>query len=305
MNRDVGGLDPKLLQAFEALAERRSVTLAARQMGVTQQGLSGMLQRLRLLFNDPLFVRQARGVAPTPRAEALAPRVKQALAGLAAVLDEPTFDPAEAEGTLLVASTDYALSVLVSGVFQRFRALAPGLRLAILPIDTATLGADLKSGRIDLALTILDFAPPNLFSLEVFQERYVGALRAGHPLAGASGAPGMDLEAFCAAEHLLISPDKGDFTGPTDLALAQLGRRRRVGLVCPSFSVAGSVLEQTDLIAVLPERLLLQMRRDLKTFELPLKVPGFELLALWAERVHHDPLHIWFRQLCCEALPAA
>ena len=102
-----------------------------------------------------------------------------------------------------------------------------------------------------------------------------------------------------------MSPYKGDFTGATDRALAQINRTRRVGLVIPSFSVAGAILEKTDLLAVLPERILKKTHRRLFIFPPPLELARADVPAIWPERVHQDPLHTWFRQLCYDSTQAA
>ena len=292
--RDISRLDSKLLLAFDALMEERSVTRAAQRLGLTQQGLSGKLLRMRDLFADPLFVREARGVVPTPRAEMLAPRIKTAIAGLENIFESQGFDPAIAEGKIVVAASDYALSTVVTPLFKKFRRLAPRVLLAVMPLNTESLNEQMRSGRVDYALTIPPFAPPKSFTHSIFRERYLCAVRADHRLAKAK----VNLDTFCECEHLLVSPNKGDFTGPTDSALARIDRTRRIGFVIPSFAVAGAVLEQTDLIAVLPERMLATQTRRLHVFPPPLEIEGFTLMSIWTERVHEDPLHSWFRKLC-------
>ena len=124
---DITKLDAKILLAFDAVMEERSVSRAAQRLNMTQQGLSGVLNRLRDLFGDPLFVREARGVSPTPRAEALAPQIKSALDGLAGLLETPDFDPALADDTIYVAAGDYALGAIVLPLYRQFRSLAPNV----------------------------------------------------------------------------------------------------------------------------------------------------------------------------------
>lgn len=294
--RDISSLDPRLLQAFIAIAEERGVSRAATRLGVTQQGLSGMLSRMRDSFEDPLFVRHGRGVVPTRRAEELVPKVKQVLVQLAQLVDDPSFNPYDSDEVITVGTTDYVLSVLVADVFAQLRVVAPGIRLSVRPIDSTSLLNELKGGRMDIALTVPEFSPQNVFMKTLYQERYVGVMRRGHPLAQEVST----LDGFCTAEHMLVSPDRGDFYGTTDTALEQMGRKRRVGLVMPSFSAAAAMLAKTDMISVLPARLCAHMSAELTSFTLPVEVPGFDLNAIWAERVHADPLHIWFRQLCSE-----
>lgn len=293
MDRDITKLDVRLLLAFEALAAERNVTRAAERIGMTQQGMSGQLARLRALFDDPLFVRAKGGVMPTPRAEELVPAIRKALINLEALVTPDAFDPARFDGSATIAATDYALALILPALLGRLRRDAPGLRLVIRPADAGTLASDIDESRVDIALIVPQFAPPGLHAKRLFDERYVGVARSGHP-ALAEGA--VSLDAFCAYPHLLVSPFRGDAIGPTDASLAAVGRKRRIGLVVPGFSVVGSLLEQTDLIAVLPERLIAVMRRDLRTFETPVPVEGFRLNAVWPPRLHHAPLHRWLRK---------
>ena len=294
VSRDITRLDIRLLLAFNALAAERSVTRAAEQAGLTQQGMSGQLARLRDIFSDPLFVRGQGGLIATPRAEELVPLVHAALESLEALVSPAVFNPADFNGTVTIAATDYAAALVMPPLLDRVRAAAPGLKIIVRPAGIDALESDVREGAIDLALTVPQFVPPGLRSLHLFEERYVGVARADHPVL-ADGL--VTLDGFCAYPHVLVSPFRGDARGPTDEALAAVGRSRTVGLVVPGFSVVGSLIERTDMVAVLPERLVGSWRREVRTFKLPVPVPGFALCAYWPPRLDASPLHAW---LCAE-----
>lgn len=93
----------------------------------------------------------------------------------------------------------------------------------------------------------------------------------------------------------MVSPDGGGFYGMTDRALADVGLTRRVVLSVPHFLFVISVLTQSDLVAMLPERLV-RNQPLLQRLEPPLAVPGFEMTMLWHERSHRDPAHRWLRE---------
>ena len=294
MDRDIHSLDVRLLLAFDALARERSVTRAAARLGVTQQGLSGQLARMRALFGDPLFVREGSGVSPTPRADMLAPQIRAVLAGMRGLVETAAFAPAAFDGVVSVAASDYAVAVVLPPLLLALRAQAPRLRLAVRPLQSATLEQDMRERRIDFALSVPQFTPTGLRSHRMIAEHYLGAVRCDHPLAQGY----VDLDRFCAFPHLLVSPDKGDFHGPTDTALALVGRARDVAVVVPSFAVAAGILEATDLVAVLPARLLSAAPRRLHVFAPPVAVVGFDLHGFWPERLHADAMHLWFREIC-------
>lgn len=300
VKHDSADIDVRLLLAFDAMMAELSVTRAAEQLGITQQGLSGQLARLRACFGDPLFVRDGAAMAATPRAERLLPPVQEVLARLQALVEAPAFDPRALEGTMVLTATDYAASLLLPPLLNRLRLEAPGLRLALRSGNAATLEAEMRDRRSDLALIVPQFTPPGLHSRKLFGERYVGAVRPGHPLA----VQAINLDSFCHWPHLLVSPNKGDFDGPTDRALAKIGRKRQVALVVPSFAMVAELVENTDLVAVLPERFVQRLPARLFAFEPPVAVEGFEIHAVWPARLNADPLQRWFRHLCFEVAKA-
>jgi len=292
MNRDVAKLDIRLLMAFDALISERNVTRAAAQIGLTQQGMSGQLARLRDTFGDPLFVRARGGILPTPRSEELAPLVRHALESLEPLVSPPSFEPASFEGTVAIAASDYALAFVMPSLLDRLHKAAPGLRMIVRNAETESIDSDLRHGAIDVALTVPQFMQAGFNEQHLFDERYVGVARRNHPILSRQT---VTIDSFCAHSHLLVSPFRGDAIGPTDESLAALGRRRKIGLVVPGFLVAGALLARTDLIAVLPERLAITLQPAIEVFELPVRVPGFALCAYWPARLEVSRMHCWLR----------
>lgn len=290
---DIRTVDLNLLKAFDALMEERSVTRAAARLALTQPAVSGMLTRLRDSFNDPLFVRTPRGITPTPRAEELAGPVRRVLNDIDGMLRAPLFDPATASMTLTLAATDYAMRAIVVPFLAALRRQAPHIRVAVLPIDDERLAGQLERGDIDLALITPDAAGPDLHARRLFDEQYVCAMRRDHAHAAAGG---LSLDQFCALDHAIVSFKGANFKGVTDAALAKLGRERRVTLSVPSFLVLPDVLHASDLIAVVPRRLVAGLD-GIVLLPPPLPIPGFTKVAAWHARSHDDAAHGWARAL--------
>ncbi|MFT4180788.1 MAG: LysR family transcriptional regulator [Rhizobium sp.] len=294
--RDIRALDLNLLKALDALLDERSVTRAAERLGLTQPAVSGMLTRLRESFDDPLFVRTQRGIVPTLRAAQLAGPVKQILGDVEILLRPAAFDPATAEFTVSLAATDYALRAVVVPFLVALRAQAPGIRVAVRPVEDDRIQTQFERGDLDLALMTPETALPDLHARRLFDESYVCAMRADHPDI-AAGA--LSVERFCALDHALVSYAGERFWGVTDDALTKIGRERRVVLTLTSFLVLAEVLRTTDLIAVVPRRLVADAA-GLAMCEPPVDIPGFTKLAVWHERTHQDPGHRWVRALMSE-----
>lgn len=295
--RNLKSLDLNLLKTFDALLDERNVTRAAERLSLTQPAVSSMLTRLRDSFDDPLFVRSRYGIVPTERAQALAKPVKRVMAQIEALLEPEAFVPAECKMTFTLAATDYALSVIIVPFFSLLQQLAPGIHLSVQRAEDATIQGRLERSEIDLALLTPDTTPPDLHIRHLYDERYVCTLRKGHP-ALKNGT--ISLDTFCRYDHALVSLSGENFQGVTDEALQALGKKRNVVLSVNSFLVLPPVLQTTDLIAVVPERLV----RDAAGLEVlppPLTIPGFTKVAAWHERSHLSAAHQWLRQLLAEA----
>ncbi len=288
--RDV---DLNLLCAFEALYLDRQVTRAARRMRIGQPAMSENLRRLRSLFGEALFVRVPEGIHPTPRAVALAENILPLLAKLRAVMGvEVAFAPLEAEATFRIASTDYTTMVLLRPLMALIRREAPGVDLQVIGYEKDSIGELLERGEIDLALGTFAQPPPGAVRKALCAERFVGLARRDHP-GLVEGR--MDIAAFTAAAHALASV-RNDARGVVDAALADLGLRRRIALVVPYMLLLPGVLQETDLVATVPERAANQIAPDLVRFEVPVKLDPWSVEMLWNPTARTNQAAKWLRK---------
>lgn len=289
---NIGSLDLNLLQTLDVLLAELNVTRAAQRLHLSQPSVSAQLARLRGIFDDPLLLPGPRGMLPTARAEALREPLRQALEALHRAVSPPdVFDPAKAHLTWRIAATDYMSSAIMLPAINQLRVAAPDCRVAVFGLNPPMVAQQLEKAELDLIFHTGDHAPETLHQRKLFSERYMLAGRIGHPRL----QPGLTLDAFCQLEHLIVSPDGGGFSAATDLALAKIGRSRRVVLSVPHFLFMLEVLASSDLVAVLPERLV-RASTQLQVIEPPIEVPGFDILMMWHERLQRDPAHQWLRQ---------
>lgn len=181
------GVDLNLLVALDALLSKRNVTRAAKQIGLTQPSMSNALKRLRGLFGDPLFVRGAQGLEPTPRAAALQGPLAAALARLHDdVLTTKVFDPLTATNHFRWAAHDYEQQVILPELTRRLARDAPRVRLEVMIPRERVPYEDLARGRVDLATGIYDATHAGLYRAELFKENFVCALAKNHPYSAAN-----------------------------------------------------------------------------------------------------------------------
>jgi DNA-binding transcriptional LysR family regulator len=295
-------LDGSALPALAALLETRSVTLAARRLGVTQSAMSHSLARLREQLGDPLLVRTGRGMVLSARAEEMVPRLRAALEQLRLALAAPAaFEPARSTRVFRIAAADYVEFVLLPGLVSRLTAEAPGVDLWITRHGPSVLS--LAQGEEDLQIRILraEDEVAGLRARALFRDRFVCVARHGHPLLEGPLSP----ERFAAARHAFIAPGGGP-GGPVDRALAELGLSRRVAVAVPHFLVAPRLVAGSDLVLTLAERVARAFAAHLPItiFEPPLPLPTFTLSLVWHERLEADPGHAWLRRTLVAAAGA-
>ena len=291
-------LDLNLLVTLDVLLTEHNVTRAAERLNFSQPSVSVHLAKLRDIFGDPLLLPGPRGMRPTARAESLREPLRLALEALEqAVAPASPFDPAQATNTWRVAATDYGESTIALPALNTLRTSAPGTRLAMLELVPTRVEKQAEQGEIDLAFHTTDGAPATLRRRALFTERYVLISRAGHPRLKRKPT----LAQFCALDHVIVSPDGGGFFGVTDEALRAAGVTRRVVLSVPHFLFVMTVVASTDMVAMLPERLV-RGASALQVVEPPVEVPGYEMSMLWHERVHRDPGHQWLRDVIAGAV---
>ncbi|WP_175717355.1 LysR family transcriptional regulator [Burkholderia anthina] len=291
-------LDLNLLVTLDVLLAEHNVTRAAEKLNMSQPSVSVQLQKLRDLFGDPLLLPGPRGMRPTARAETLREPLRDALEAVErAVLTATPFDPATATNTWRIAAADYGESTIILPALKPLRAAAPGTRLAIVTLAPSRVEKSAEQGEIDLALHTTEGSPEGMRRLPLFVEHYMLVGRADHPKLRRRPT----LAQFCALDHVLVSQTGGGFFGATDQALAEMGATRRVVLSVPHFRFVPSVVANSDLVAMLPSRLLAQAP-GLRVVDAPVDVPGYEMSMLWHERVHRDPAHRWLRETIAAAV---
>ncbi|WP_198116738.1 LysR family transcriptional regulator [Massilia rhizosphaerae] len=290
---DIKRLDFNLLVTLDALLAERSVSRAAQRLNLSQPALSAQLARLREMLGDPLFVPSHRGMTPTPLALGLQAPLAAALAQLRDVVTSArAFDPARDEFTVHVAASDYVQSALLLDFTLALRREAPGVRIALRPADAARLAAQMEQGEVDVAMLTPDGIAGALRSRRLFEERYVFIARRGHP---ALRRP-LSAARFCELEHVMVSPRGGSFATPVDDVLDAQGLRRRVVVSASTFRSVPDLVERSDLVALVPARMVEGRAGRLRVLAPPFPVPGFAIHMAWHNRNHGDAAQRWVRE---------
>lgn len=288
--------DAKLLRLFELLHHTGSVTRAAEELGLSQPTVSIWLAKLRTQFNDPLFVRTAEGMQPTPRADSLIGTVQHALEAFRLLSSsEPVFNPVTARRNFRICMTDASHITLLPQLLTHVRALAPNVRLDAARID-ADMPLALQTGDADLAIGLVPQLEAGFYQQTLFTQDWVCLANRGHPRIGKS----LSLRQYKEEAHILIAAGTGALLQSEALKRQRINRR--VLLELPGFLGLPAILATTDLLVTLPRQIgeTLAQFNNLKVINCPVEIPSFTVKQHWHARYHHDPANKWLRQLCAE-----
>jgi DNA-binding transcriptional LysR family regulator len=296
------GVDTNLIVALSALLEQRSVTRAAKIVGLGQSSMSHTLARLRAHFDDPLLVKVGRELVLTDRAKSLIEPVAEAVATLERVFRQVEhFDPRTSLRVFRIAATDNLEFYLLPKLASLLHKSAPGVqvRVCALPADWTHA---LERGDIDLKLGRKYRVPSSLESEDLSHEVFACVVRRMH---AAPARP--TLEEYAALEHMIVTPTAGPADEPSSLIdsrLGQQGLRRRIVLSVPHFLVAPFVVASSDLVLTAPARLVKPFVKSLglRRLELPIKQLGYTLSQVWASRANEDPGQRWLRTTIAKIL---
>ncbi|WP_299202873.1 LysR family transcriptional regulator [uncultured Amphritea sp.] len=289
-------LDIKSLTGLLYLLEERNVGRAADRLFISQSAMSRVLIRLREAFDDPLFVRTARGMIPTSKAIALENPVRQMLEQMASLMAVPQFVPHLSERTFRLQTTHYQAQAYGPSIAERFYREAPNASLVTSTVTETSLLEE-PDQICDVVLCSSFIQLPHHFERQLLgREKYVLIMAQDHPLAAQDT---VSVAEYLSFSHVLVSLGGGaKVTG--NEALGKLAREKRFALRTPYFMAALEAVGRTQLLFSSSGLLASQYaeRFGLTIKALPFESKDTDYYLVWPKAVDQDPGSIWLRDLC-------
>lgn len=297
MTINLRSVDLNLLVVLEALVEERSVARAAARIGLTPSAVSHALRRLRVTVGDELLVRRGPVFEPTPHAARLLATMGPALEQIAQALELPRdFDASTARRNFALGVSDYVGGFLLPRLCSHISRVAPEVSLSILPLDDRKAADVVAYEGVELHLSIHGEAGVvrPVQTQQLFEDTFMVLMRKSHPMAGKP----LKMQDYLKLRHLKVT----GLGSAVDNRLAQMGLVRRVMVKVPTWQSVLSIVESTDLVALIPRHWTRRPQFGKRFASAPLPLDDFYLSvdALWHPRNEHDSGHRWFRNVIME-----
>lgn len=291
-------LDLNLLVALNVLIAEASVTKAAQRLDMSQSAMSHALKRLRAILNDDILIRTSKQMEVTPYARQISDRIDQILREIqSTLLEKETFDPATAEETFKIATSDYVESTIGVNLLQQLANQAPGIKIRISNVNKKTVMDALDDNSIDL---VIDAELPLKnwhVEQDLYQEEFVCVVR------GDDSLTELSLDDYVERSHILVSM-RDDFQGAYDEILDRQEQSRQVIWSTSHFMTVPFLLANSDCVALLPNRMAQHCAKNinLKLLPPPIEIEGFAVSMVWHQRNQNSPQHQWLRQQIVNAV---
>jgi DNA-binding transcriptional LysR family regulator len=292
-------LDLNLLVALDVLLKERSVTRAAEALNLSASAMSNALARLREYFDDELLVQIGRKMELTPRAEALQQAVRDVLLRIdSTIAAPPAFDPAISDRTFRIFASDYTQIVLAPAMLALAARARSTVRFEFAP-QVAEPHRDLERGEADLLIIPSGFMSPDHPREVLYRENFVCMLWRHGALADGE----LSFERYVAADHVAMQPAGGRADAFEGWFLKRYGITRRVSVTTYSFITLPALLEGTDRVATVHERVARRLvgAWPLEIRPTPIPIDPMEQAMQWHKFRTNDPGLTWLRNLLVEA----
>lgn len=290
--------DLNLLRVFLAIWDLRSLTAAGDRLGLTQPAISHALRRLRQRFDDPLFVRTSNLMLPTEAAVRLHGPLDHAFGVISrAIQDHVAFDPLATERVFRVAMSAVSEAYYLPRLVARLGQAAPSMRLDVVPLEADGISGAMRAGEVDLAIGYLPNIGDDCVSYDLFADKFVCMVRAGHPLAKVKLTPANFANlryvhaGTSAMGHQMI-----------EHRLAEMGIKRQIAVRLGHFTIAPEIVRNTDLAVIYPESPARRINssRAYRLLELPFDLPATEVKIHTHSRFASDLGIAWLRDTLIE-----
>ena len=274
-----------LLRVLEAVFEEGSASRASVRLDMTQSAISASIRQLRLLYNDPLFVRTGRGLKPTLFCQQIYPFAAESLNQARKTFELYAGRKGLFDGrTITVGMSDDFEIALGPQMVEMAKSLIPGGRLRFRQTNTQLVTDMLVAREIDLSITA------GGISNDILQHESVGSGTYGCLIDPQTFTAPFDFENYISHEHILVG--YGGFFGVVDEVLGSRDCRRIIRVSTSHFAAVPFFLKGTDSIITMPRHAAKAIAEvsPLEYHDCPIEYPVYPVELGFRRSAEKDPV---------------
>ncbi|HHT2966061.1 transcriptional regulator LeuO [Citrobacter koseri] len=286
-------VDLNLLTVFDAVMQEQNITRAAYSLGMSQPAVSNAVARLKVMFNDELFVRYGRGIQPTARAYQLFGSVRQALQLVQNELPGSGFEPASSERVFHLCVCSPLDNILTSLIYNRVEKIAPNIHVVFKSSLNQNTEHQLRYQETEFVIGYEEFRRPEFTSVSLFKDEMVLVASRKHPRIS---GPLLESDVYN-EQHAVVSLDRyASFSQPW---YDTPDRQSCIAYQGMALISVLNVVSQTQLVAVAPRWLADEFAESLalQILPLPLKLNSRTCYLSWHDAAGRDKGHQWMEEL--------
>ncbi|WP_083275037.1 transcriptional regulator LeuO [Edwardsiella hoshinae] len=289
-------VDLNLLTVFDAVMQVQSITRAARSLNMTQPAVSNAVARLKLMFNDELFMRYGRGIRPTNRAYQLFGPVRQALQIVRNELPGARFKPESSERLFHISITSPVDILLTAKLFKQIKQYAPRVQVNFDSLVNEQIERKLRYQESDFLIDYQDLPGDEFCCEALFEDKFVLAVAQAHPRIGAE----CTLRNLLLESHAVVSINQ--FSSVSRFFYAHTDLFRQMAYQGTDLSSVLSMVSKTEMVAIAPSWMVEQYADYLKIRAVTLVDIETRRTCFfnWHRASERDSAHVWLHQLMSE-----
>jgi len=148
---NINKLDLNLLKILHVLLREKNTLRTAKILNTSQPSVSRALSKLRQELDDPLLVRESRGMKLTPKAKKIANQLPSVLAAIEGLFATHDFEPGKISRILRIALNGYLMESYGCQIYKSIKQDAPNAKVELVSYNNSTAN-DIISGRVDAGL---------------------------------------------------------------------------------------------------------------------------------------------------------
>ena len=290
MESTLRGVDLNLLTVFDAVMQEQNITRAAHNLGMSQPAVSNAVARLKVMFNDELFMRQGRGIQPTQRARQLFGPIRQALQLIRNELPSSVFQPDSSTRLFKLAICSPCDMRFAPRIMANINEQAPSVQLHLDAEFDRLLSERMRYQEIDFVIDYARFDDQGFSSTEIFKDELVVIASKTHPRIQG----GVSAEQLINEKHAKLSRVHGQRSF-SEQAYRELDCQ--AAYEGSSLSNLLYVVSQSELVTIAPRWMAENAVNSdqLQILDFPFENKEISGYLSWHESSEKDKGHIWLR----------